>query len=1240
MTSITPFEFLPQKFLHRNILLSKYLGKLRRREAHSVFKELAKPTSDSVGSPGPTAAIDDARELLLDRSIRGKQDCRHLWRGLEVRPFFETVTSKVNADFAFRRIQSKKPIGRSRAVAMIQLFRSLYPRILPGRYTAIAFSLWIVFSVETGMVSGAPTGAASQEPAASAKPTKTKPTANPNQAPPASAKSKAQKQKTTPSQAEAKPLASTIPVAVCHLDKWSCQEPPDAVNSTCLFPTAPGNQCSPPASFTTLCVPPLPTNTFNYDSTAVDATQIVKELGNPSPFILTAQGPHTVVISRSAPAKSQATQSKSIKDDGTTLSGIQTWLRLLISANVKASFQLEIPHASALGDSATAINTLQSPFFTAADVADRVQIAISGSPSCADLQAYLDAVRRIAWSKHPEPPVARVYSLDAPTASSLVNAATPAAKTSGVKGGGSPSNDKSAPAKKSDAASGNGASDDTSKDKNTNSSAGGKSASGRSKNSAKNAATSDDDSSPDQGSDANKGDGANSSDASTPPTQTPTTPASDLIVFAEGANPGDDSAITEQKRILALMDLPRPEMIVNGWVLQNSTKSSDRFGAANQVIRQTVNDHNAGLQQTILIGWNYLKQAMTDEKYFDSDFSEYLTGATVVNNADYSDTQESELQQRLSLVHKVTVTGVAGRKVCPIGQYCLGYTGLFQPLQPRLTNLLLAIIAAHDPVKAANCAINRVEGVDDASDDDCHPMSMLADPRHVWTSIIKANIPTSHSDTNVPGEIKLIEKIARSMRLVRDVNDQTLTLDSVAFCETADQIGILRQEAHNSEYRGVRTPQSLYLECFRRTATLLLRSVGRQGAQPSALGLTRSAIADFLFNYKMSQQYPHEFTAYDLTQSADAFNTALTPLIDAFNRDLTAYQNYLRTRLQVVLMEKHIASKDGFLNDGIVSVAVVSGHRASVDTTSVSYLDDGVAPELSTLANAVSGSLPGGGGGKSGKGNSGGDGGSDGGKAAAKAATAVGSGGISAEAQAALAGLATYQTSRIGISRELNLSVTPRSTVGASGAEMDVQLTSADSASPKYWSTANSSKNDPDLSRVGTHGVITHVRVDSVVLFDLSSFSAVLSKGRPLLPLLPPLVELPYIGTLAGVPLPAAKEYHSSSAIVSAVVVPTATDLAFGIRFVNDVVLDSKSADCFWNVARDQRGHTQPYGQHYCQARAAQSLLDLAKQPIREFNRRKIQCLATEGLSSVPDYDSGAALCDGLQFADVQHSAQ
>ncbi len=723
-----------------------------------------------------------------------------------------------------------------------------------------------------------------------------------------------------------------------------------------------------------------------------------------------------------------------------------------------------------------------------------------------------------------------------------------------------------------------------------------------------------------------------------------------MIVFAEGANLGDDAAISEQKRVLALLDLPRPEMIINGWVLQNSTKRADQFGAANQVIRQTVNDHNTGLQRGVLTGWEYLKLAMADQGYFDPPFYKYLTGMTVLDNADYRDPFESSkpfagLRQKIFMAQSVRAYDAPGQNVCLVGEYCLGYTTLFQPLQPRLTNLLLAIIAAENPARVTNCAINRIEDVEDAAGTQCGP-PRIQEGMQVWAQNRQARITLRRADkkikTGLAQEQDLTGQTARALQLVGQVNDPDLRLDRVRDCETADQIGIVRQEIYAQNDSGRHPSPDLYLECFRRAATLLLHRTGPQDTQPSELGLARRAIADFLFHYKMSQQYPHEFTPYDLTQSADAFNSALNPLIDAFNHDLTAYQSYLRAKLRTALTAKGIANKDSFLNDGIVSVRTVSGHTAEVDTTSQSFLDASSAPDWSTVAGAVAGALGGGsgnGGGKSGQGGSSGSSGGGGTATASKAAStaaAVATGGLSAEAQAVLAGLSTYQTTKINIGRNLNLSVTPRSTVGASGAEMDVRLTAAESADPKYWSSANQNTSDPDLSRVATHSVNTHVRVDSIVLFDLSSFSAVLAKGRPLLPLLPPFVELPYIGTLAGIPLHAAKEYHSSSAIVSAIAVPTAADLAFGIRFVSDRVLDSEGQDCHWAYSR---GTQNVYEQHYCKARTAQSLRDLADQPIREFHHRKIQCFATNESSSVPNNDAVAAKCNGLQFADVLHTA-
>jgi hypothetical protein len=60
------------------------------------------------------------------------------------------------------------------------------------------------------------------------------------------------------------------------------------------------------------------------------------------------------------------------------------------------------------------------------------------------------------------------------------------------------------------------------------------------------------------------------------------------------------------------------------------------------------------------------------------------------------------------------------------------------------------------------------------------------------------------------------------------------------------------------------------------------------------------------------------------------------------------------------------------------------------------------------------------------------------------------------------------------------------------------------------------------------------VRVDSVKLFEISSFTAIVERAHSRFPLLPPFVEIPYIGTFAGVPIGPAREFHSSSAILSA----------------------------------------------------------------------------------------------------------
>lgn len=113
-----------------------------------------------------------------------------------------------------------------------------------------------------------------------------------------------------------------------------------------------------------------------------------------------------------------------------------------------------------------------------------------------------------------------------------------------------------------------------------------------------------------------------------------------------------------------------------------------------------------------------------------------------------------------------------------------------------------------------------------------------------------------------------------------------------------------------------------------------------------------------------------------------------------------------------------------------------------------------------------------------------------------------------------------------------------------------------------------------------------------------------------------PGVEVPYIGSVLGIPLRAASEYHSSTFVISAIVVPTAADLAFGLTFTHDRLVNvNHSGKCSWP------GEGTRSDQNYCTLRKAESLTDLGNAPIRAFNRFKVKCLATGGRTPYPTLD-------------------
>lgn len=925
---------------------------------------------------------------------------------------------------------------------------------------------------------------------------------------------------------------------------------------------------------------------------AIDLASIVTLLGTPTPYTLTAQGNNTILIYSSRiplwpkpapPARGrQVNEARSYDEEDAVLESIhrgmaallgRTAASLALSPATPFSVELTIPHAPALGDLATRLNSLNYSQFTIQDVGkDRIRVTAPMQPDCDLWTSFLTDVRHNAWQISPEPLNTRLYYLansngatytaapDVVTAFTALSgapaaaAATPAASAAPAAAG-APATNNAAISITQPPGSFVAVQSDTV----TCALPG---AAGCTPATATSPAS-----------------GAAAPAGPTPPASTPPAQPSllmsalgtDQLLFA-GLNPGDEGLLTERKRVLALLDLPRPEMIINGWVIQNSTTSPEAMGAFNGVVKDAVNQFNGALENVILLGWHSIKTQMAAGNYFDEPFYHYIADRYVADNVPATAASAPEspamrpdqaAQQFLNNGSTALATPSPGKLsdfgICDPGHYCLGYTSIFDPIKPRLTDLLLAIAAAKRPEDTAIAAATFVETANIAPP--APPMLGSCD-----------KLPRNERDR--------CTTIFNSLDLRMFVPPAGLPLSS---CDSRDVL-----EAFSAHILASAGAPRMFLACFKEAALKFLQS--KDNTVPTLAGLLRSQIADFLFNYKMSQQYPHEFAYYNLSQSADTLNSALSLLMDAFNRDVTAFQRYMRAEVQYEverLNREHDQrccvkrlfglDKPSFFNDGIVTVRTISGQWTGVLTTSQSFVDASSAPTIQGLLSAVPG-----------------------GAGAATAPTTT--------TQAIANAASAYQTTYAQIGRSLALTAIPRSLASASSAEIIVSLNADDSADAPTFYGGPQNGTPANLSRVSQHDTSTRVRVESVKLFEISSFSAALQKSRSRFPLIPPFVQLPYIGTIAGIPLPAAKEYHASTAILSAIVVPTAADLAYGLEFLPDQVVVGQEGvqTCSYRPGAAGAG-VKP-----CKLHDAVSLTDFGGKPISGYNRAIVRCLATD----------------------------
>jgi hypothetical protein len=688
----------------------------------------------------------------------------------------------------------------------------------------------------------------------------------------------------------------------------------------------------------------------------------------------------------------------------------------------------------------------------------------------------------------------------------------------------------------------------------------------------------------------------------------------DTLVFSNAD--GSDSGVAERTRLITMLDLPRPEVLINMWAFQVSSPSSDVVARRSEAVREAVVHHNELLQHAIENGWDYLskasraktKQNAQAKSFFEPTFYNYVTKTFYIDPA---------LREVLSGAAKPEFKPdpSAGQRdawgQCTRDAYCLGFAHAFEPLRPTFTNILLTIAASNNPQDVARNTIANMTGLTG-----CDPGATQAapgcdlSPVEPGGQIKEASAARDQNQDFAHSPKEFIKCLRHSRGLLEANTYQAIDASSnqqprhtIQDCEVRDRLVLAQQSIEEK-------PQSLQLNCFAEQA----QSSFAEGAgdhQATRVGLLRAAIADFLFNYKMAQQYPHDFIPYDLSQSAQELNSEFNPLILSFNRDVAAFTENLQTELQcresVGDNGRWIGDERGtFVNDALLTVRTISGVESLVDTVSQSFFDGTKPPNLTDLVSSVA--------------------------TAEKNIPDVLKANLTSHEAAVLIGaLNSVQPAQAKIGRQFTLDITPHSLAGASSAELEVKLTNQESAAPTLFKGDKSSEDN--LSRVARHNTSTKVRVESLKLFEVSAFSAVLQRPRSRFPIIPPFFEIPYFGSLVGIPLSGAKEYHRSTAVVSAVIVPTAADLAYGIDFSADRVCEQSNS---------------PFGMpdangNYTRCHRAKAFSELGGLPFRNYHKALVQCLASGNITShigtlLFSADAGSSRCESLRFSDVPPS--
>ncbi|HLH42471.1 MAG TPA: hypothetical protein VKV74_05770, partial [Bryobacteraceae bacterium] len=156
----------------------------------------------------------------------------------------------------------------------------------------------------------------------------------------------------------------------------------------------------------------------------------------------------------------------------------------------------------------------------------------------------------------------------------------------------------------------------------------------------------------------------------------------DLLVFKPNTDAIDENSLRELKRLVTLIDSPRPEILLNAWSVQVSGGEQKGVDARARELRDRVYEYNQRLQEALQRAWTYLGGQRKDRNNWAWPFTHYVLSDFNYNAGASGCSYHDEDAKLKSLKW----------------DYCLGYERAFgKVMQPSIMNMIGILAGLKNP---------------------------------------------------------------------------------------------------------------------------------------------------------------------------------------------------------------------------------------------------------------------------------------------------------------------------------------------------------------------------------------------------------------------------------------------------------------------------------------------------------------------------------------------------------------